>query len=415
MEMYENTIYVEDAIALTKQALVEQGASAATQRYNQSIFRALASFANNNFHGEYTPQIGDAFLKLNEQRVPVFLAQSTFRNYANAIARINHVLEGDVEWQPCHASKDYAKSRFEKETRAYAEYLSNSGKTKKDVRARMHVVTRFLQFVDNQGILDLRELTPQHIYAAFQAATDKSGFRRAISPFLQYAYRYKITADDLSCIMPNVKRREPAPSVYSMEEIQALLDSIDRTKKVGKRNYAMLLIAARLGLRSCDIAALTFEDVDFDNNTIHIIQEKTGRPQVLPLLPEIKDAILDYIETARPKSASDCIFLTAVMPLGRPLDPKGIYTTVSNQFQKAGVLFKGRKHGPHVLRSSLATVLLSEGTDYPVIQRVLGHTSQTAAKSYVKIDIEHLRPLALEPPAPTGAFKAMLEKAGAVA
>lgn len=413
MEMYEETIYVEDAIKMVEISFDKQGASFSTRRRYQSVFRSLASFSNEYFHGEYTPEIGETFLWINEQRVPKFLAQTTFKTYVKAIQRANHVIEGDFDWMPSKPSLEYAKSRFDKIVKDYAEYLRNSRKTNSDVRARIHIIARFLQYIDRQNIAELNEITPQHIYSAFQSATDKGGFRKSIYSFLQYAYRYKLIPANFSLIVPTVKRHIPVPSIYSMDEICSLLNSIDCSTNIGKRNYAIILIAARLGLRSCDIAALTLENVDFEKNTIEITQLKTGEPQILPLLDEIKVALIDYINNARPKSESRHIFLKAILPLGQPMNPHGIYTIVSKQFEIAGVLQKGRRRGPHALRASLATSLLDEGNEYSVIQEVLGHTSKTAAKSYVKIDIAHLRSFALEVPEPGGNFKRLLADGGA--
>jgi len=408
MEMYEETIFVEDAIQLVKISFEKQGAAYGTRKKCQSIFRSLAAFSNDNFHGEYTAEIGESFLSIHRQRVPKYLGSATFDAYVCAIQRINHVIEGDLEWYPTKPSMDYAKSKFDKIVKEYAEYLKNSGKTKSDVRARMHVVSRFLQFIDKQGVDSLSELKPAHIYSAFQAATDKGGFHKSVCSFLQYAYRYKLISNNFSVIVPSFKRHTSAPSVYSLDEIEKLLSSIDRTTPLGKRNYAIILIAARLGLRSCDIAELALENINFNDNTIEIIQTKTGEPQTLPLLPEIKAALNEYINNGRPKTESDKIFLKAILPLGKPMNSQSIYTIFSQQFDIAGVLPKGRKHGPHALRASLATSLLNEGNEYPVIQKVLGHTSTTAAKSYVKIDISHLRPFSLDVIGPTGKFRKLL-------
>lgn len=413
-EIYEETIFIEDAIQLVRNSLEKQGASFSTKRKYQSILRCLAVFTNDNFHGEYTSEIGESFLKVHEQRVPKYLGQATFDIYVCAIQRINYVVEGDLEWYPIKPSMDYAKSKFDKTVKEYAEYLKNSGKTKIDVRSRVHTVARFLKYVDLQGVNSLIELRADHIYLAFQEATDKNGFRKAICAFLQYAHRYKLITNDFSIIVPSVKRHTPVPSVYSLEEIERLLSSIDRTSSLGKRNYAIILIAARLGLRSCDIADLSLADIDFDNDSIEIIQNKTGEPQTLPLLPEIKAALRDYIDMGRPKTESDKIFLKAILPLGRPMNTHSIYTIVSRQFDIADIPSKGRRRGPHTLRASLATSLLNEGIEYPVIQKVLGHTSKNAAKSYVKIDISHLRPFSLDVPAPTGEFKNQLIGTGAV-
>ena len=413
MNVVQETIYVEDAIKMVDFSYEKQGTSESTKRLYKSIFRNLASFSHSNFDGEYTPDIGEIFLRVNEKRVPVFLVQSTFNSYVNAVLRLNHVIEGNFDWHPTNKkAQDYAKSKFDKIVKGYTEYLRNSSKAKSDQRARIHVVARFLQSIDQQGMSCLNEMTPQHIYCAFESATDKGGFRKLVCSFLQYAYRYELISVDFSLIVPSVVRHTPVPSIYSLDEIDTLLNSVDRATHIGKRNYAIILMAARLGLRSCDIVSLKLEDVNFENDIISIVQEKTGEPQTLPLLPEIKEALNDYIYNARPKSESDNIFLKAVQPLGQPIPSASVYSIFSNQFNRAGILPKGRRQGSHALRASLATSLLDEGVEYSVIGKVLGHTSKTATKSYVKIDISHLRPFALTVPKPSGMFGKNLDKRG---
>ena len=85
-------------------------------------------------------------------------------------------------------------------------------------------------------------------------------------------------------------------SVYSADEINTILESIDRTTNTGKRNYCIVLIAARLGLRSCEIAGLTFSNINYSSDVIQLIQKKTGEPIEFPLLPEIKESLQDYIK-----------------------------------------------------------------------------------------------------------------------
>ena len=363
---------VEDVIRTATAATERQGYSEASRRKNRTVHRILSRFSQERYGGEYSIEVGEAFIQEVERREPP-LSAAFFRTYVTTIERLNHVLENDADWlPPLRPTMEYARSRFAKELLDYNEYLKNSGKTINDIRARMHLVARFLQSADKQGIGCLLELKPPHIYAAFQEATDKDGFRKSVVSFLRYAFRHDLARVDFSAVVPTVTRHMPVPSVYTPEEVETLLASIDRTGQTGKRNYALVLIAARLGLRSCDIAALKFENILFDQDIIKIEQVKTKEPHVLPLLPEVRAALVDYIENERPTCDNDVVFLKTTKQRVGAMQPHSIYTIVSRAFETAQIESKGRKRGPHALRASLATALLDEGNGYPAIQKRLG-------------------------------------------
>jgi integrase len=123
-----------------------------------------------------------------------------------------------------------------------------------------------------------------------------------------------VVEHDYSTIVPHYTKAFVIPTIYSEKEILRIENAIDKLSKTGSRDYAMLLLATRLGMRSGDIVHLTFDEIDFENNSIHLVQEKTLQPLELPLLPEVKDAILDYIQNARPIVDNECIFLRQNAP-----------------------------------------------------------------------------------------------------
>ncbi|WP_200868438.1 tyrosine-type recombinase/integrase [Gracilibacillus boraciitolerans] len=198
------------------------------------------------------------------------------------------------------------------------------------------------------------------------------------------------------------------PVTYSENEIFRFENAIDQSSKIGIRDYAMLLLATRLGMRSGDIAGLTFDEINFDGNSIHIVQEKTLQPQELPLLPEIKDALKNYIENARPTDNDErCIFLRQNAPY-QGITTSAIRFVTTRYFQKAGIDISDKKHGLHTFRSSLASSMVNNQVPYDVVRKVLGHTDPNAIKHYAKVDIERLREYAIEVPTPSGVFEAFL-------
>ena len=302
--------------------------------------------------------------------------------------------------------RDYTPSCFTEEIKKYEQYLYDGGRTKKNVRGRVYIVARFLSFVEKNDCLDLSNLAASNIYDAFQSATCKTAFRWAVGAFLRWAFKYGITRTNLHLVMPSVKVHKPVPTVYTPEEVELLLSSIDRTTVAGKRNYAIILIAARLGLRASDIAGMTFACLHPQLSKIRILQKKTKKQVELPLLADVETALNDYIDNARPQSADDHIFLR--LNGSSMLTPSSVGYIARRAFVLSGIDCGKRRMGSHAFRSSLATALLAEGNDYSVIQKILGHNDIQSVKSYTKADVEQLRMNALPVPLPSGKFAGLL-------
>jgi len=404
----EHTEVTKAAEAALKLLSIQQYSPAwiKKQRY---IYNRLVRFAKAKYNGVYSAQAGKEFVdSATCNNRP--LSAGHLRTYVLAIQRIDKLLDGETDWYPRGGPErtDYSQSRFSAIVENYEEYLRDSKKAEGSIRPSLRVVSNFLGFLDLQGLEDLQDLTVQDIYKAFETAKTKITFHKWVSGFLRYAYRYGLIKRDFSAIVPSVRRHKTIPSVYSPEEIEILLNAFDRDTPAGKRNFAIALIAARLGLRACDICGLMFDNIDLSGRVIKIIQIKTKEPIELPIMPDVKDALLDYVNNARPESNDSHIFLKKMHLRGQPMEPSYLSSIVSRAFSRTTINLKGRRHGPHSLRSSLATALLDEGNNIPTIQRVLGQTHLNSPKPYIQVDITHLRACALEVPAPGGNFAALL-------
>jgi integrase len=195
---------------------------------------------------------------------------------------------------------------------------------------------------------------------------------------------------------------------YTDNEINRLENSINRTTKTGKRDYAIVLLASRLGMRSGDIVEMTFDTIDFNRDSINFIQNKTGQPLSLPLLPQIREAIAEYIQYARPNVTNNYMFIRVNAPFEK-ISTSIIRYALTKYFETAGINISNKKHGPHSLRSSMASSMVNSDVPYEVIRKVLGHTKAQAVKHYAKVDIENLRLHAIDVPAPTGTFAMVLQ------
>jgi site-specific recombinase XerD len=220
-----------------------------------------------------------------------------------------------------------------------------------------------------------------------------------------FLYGSGIISANIANFIPkdNYQNHTKLPSYYTEEEIEKLLKSIDRGGIVGKRDYAILILATYLGLRASDIAQLQFGNLHWNKNTIVLSQYKTGKDITLPLLPVVGNAILDYIQFGRPKSNEQYIFLLLISPF-LPVRPQTIAGMINRRFSSAGFKSTARRHGGHALRHSLVKELLNANQSLPVISEVLGHKSTASTRHYIRIDTESLGQCALEVPCVNSLF-----------
>ena len=277
------------------------------------------------------------------------------------------------------------------------------GISEKTLQSNELYLHRFSEYLDTQRLETLSQLTAGQVigFANTLAGTSTATAHCTLGSLrvlLRYLYDEQLVDKDLSVIVPHVKldKTSRIPSAYKKEEVQRLLDSIDRGNPKGKRDYAMLLLASRLGMRAGDICSLSFSHLQWAQNTIELRQGKTQEPLVLPLLPDVGSAIIDYVKYGRPTTDSTTVFVRHTCPI-TPLTPPTLHSIVWHYLQRAGIQVPdGKKHGPHALRHSLASALLEHNVPLTVISEVLGHTSAQTTTLYLKIDLPHLRQCALE-------------------
>lgn len=218
--------------------------------------------------------------------------------------------------------------------------------------------------------------------------------------FLSFLFHENLIERDYSYMLKSLGKRikrVKAPSFYDPNEVQKIETSISRSSNVGKRNYAMVLLCSRLGLRVSDVANLSFSDINWENNKITLVQYKTGNPLTLPLLPVVGNAIIDYLRYARPKSISDKVFLSCRPPYAA-LSGGSVHGAILVVFKSSGIEFGDRHHGGHALRFSLAQRMLDKSTPISIISETLGHSELDTTRTYVRIDLSHMLGCVLEVP-----------------
>jgi len=300
--------------------------------------------------------------------------------------------------EPISKSLEYLLKKYGQNRLNYGNHPSTVSKKIKLAR----------EFLRNCSISEIKELTPEIISHAVSITKNKDEWNYA-KIFLTYCYDNKIIKKKYGELIPMYKAPKKLPSTYSMDEIASIEFSVDRETSRGKRDYALLLLATRLGLRSCDIVGMKFEYLDFENNKIKLFQQKTGKYVELEMLDIIKEALQDYIKNARPLKKNAYVFLSCLTP-HNPITTGVIRCSVVKKYMSiAKISTAGKKHGPHSLRASLATSMVNDNVPFEAVSKILGHSSKETIQRYAKLDIEHLRACSVEVNPATGKFKFWLE------
>jgi integrase/recombinase XerD len=216
----------------------------------------------------------------------------------------------------------------------------------------------------------------------------------ALRSFLSYT-RYCGEVDvELAAAVPSVPywSMTTIPRAIAPDQVRQLLASIDRRTEIGRRDYAILLLLARLGLRSGEVASLKLDDIDWESGQL-TVRGKSGHRNGLPLTTEVGAAIAAYLKRGRPHSSSRSVFLRARAPVRGFQGGSGVGSIVRHSLQRIGI--DTPSMGSHQFRHGLATEMLRHGASLGEIADVLGHRHPQTTMIYTKVDIEALRSLAL--------------------
>ena len=278
---------------------------------------------------------------------------------------------------------------------AQEEYLIKTGYsecTRETMRNYISVVMRYFQ---NAGITKLEELNSSHVsaYLLTLRGHAKSTVRCELSrlrKFLSYLYLLGYTSENLAPHVPEYRlgQAQSIIKIWESEEINAVLETVNRASPKGKRDYAFITIAAELGVRSKDICNLKLSDIDWELCSISFVQSKTGKPNTLPLSEKVGSAIIDYLHI-RPQTKCEYLFVSLNPPYGKM---KSIHSAFHRYVARSGVKVPiHAHHGLHSLRATVATKLLSADVSPDIIFSFLGHSDRESLGHYIRLDIENLR------------------------
>ena len=328
-----------------------------------------------------------------------------YRSIRTVIYRLNDIM--DNVWHDVHSDKGkhfYLSDEFIETVDRCCSWANETAHAIRTIKNKRYAISWFLSELSAIGCCSLEHLSPAFITSACEKITDHNLWGE-IRVFLKYLSEFEIINPDYSTIVPHYRKPYVIPSVYSIEEVKKIEEAVDTSTVLGKRDYAMILLASRMGMRSSDIVNLRIDDVR-DKRELNIIQEKTGNILHLPMIEEAKTAIEDYL-SVRPFSHIEQLFLNVNAPY-HAVTTSTLRSALKKYIILSGIEPGNRKCGPHVLRSSLASSMVNDDISYETVRKVLGHSSNNAIKHYARIDVEKLRRYSLTPPVPTNKFYAFL-------
>ena len=287
---------------------------------------------------------------------------------------------------------------------AYASDCEGRGNAPDTVSSKREAASLFLLYVDPL-VADLRDLGPQEVIGYFLSLSGKrrktvATIATDVRDLLRYCGSRGLCPAGLDERVPraHVVRNETVPHLWTADEVASVVGAIDRSSAIGKRDYAFILLVARLGLRTSDVRKLKMSAIDWRRKEIRITQSKTGIPLTLPLLDDVGWAIIDYLREGRPETPGPLVFVSHRHPYGELGGNSSFVARLYKYAKRAGVEFEdGTLHGLHSLRGALARTMLEGGATLAAVSQTLGHASpDTTVGYYLRLDVEGLRDLALD-------------------
>lgn len=298
---------------------------------------------------------------------------------------------------------DRCPARFRTARDEYLMVCRRRRNAEASVVTKQRAADAFLAYLGEVGRETLGQVQARDL-AGFWARRQHRGYapktngtlRSCLADFLRHLHQCGQIGEDLAGRLPPQRyprRGQTAPYPWTDVEVRLVLDQIDRQSAIGKRDYAMILLTARLGLRVGDLRRLELGWFDWRAKTLALTQHKTGLPLRLPVPGDVGWAVIDYIRHGRPEAGCAQVFVKHRYPFTAFGSSTSAGCRLRYYARRATIVFPPRRyHGLHSLRGALAVAMLQADTPPPVVTAVLGHgTATTTAAHYLRLDTEHLR------------------------
>lgn len=351
----------------------------------------------------YDPAVTDEFLQEITRRCEAGkVSENYFRKMRQIAKRLNEFyLTGTLRMDvTLHGTKYVLSSRNERLVDLFVAHQGYGANTRDDA---VWAVRKYLCHFERLGHETLETVTIDDVqrFILKVASEVKTSTLHDLFLYLRHFHAFlkeigEDAPDGVGLFSHKVYREMPIQGYVTDAELDRILNVIDTSTEVGKRNRAIVLLGATTGLRACDIIRLKLEDIDWRKGEIRVEQKKTNQAVRLPLLSETGAAIQDYILNARPQNHCSELFLRCAAPRTAIENASSVGTMFKDYERRAGIdrqPFDGK--GFHGLRRRLAKKLLVSGSSLAMVAQVLGQDDMQSALQYLALDTSNLKECAL--------------------
>lgn len=401
---------LRNAVDVVTKIMAESEYAISTIKNQRGTLNSLLKFIEKNQYPKFDEEVGLAFIKESTGTEMEGFWGSSDRKTSRVMKPIQNLLfyleNGDLTFfMRSHVKPFICPSAFEPEYQLFQKEYRERNYADASIVCNNNIVHRLLIHMQEKGINSSNEITTPRVTEFLNLyVQSKPRYVATVLYVLRNYFTFLkevgIIQIDLAAALPHVRilRNAFIPHSWKTEDVKKLLEAIDRGSPKGKRDYALLLMIVRLGLRVSDIRRMKLSNLNWSRKTISITMQKTGQPLELPLLDDIGWSVIDYLKNGRPKTVSDRLFVRHRAPFDAFGENESFYKELHRYMQAAEIKAPIGVHcGMHSLRSTLARKMLESKVPLPVISQALGHKNINTTSIYLKIDIEGLRKCTLDP------------------
>jgi site-specific recombinase XerD len=390
-----------------EEELIRLGYTEGSMKFYRNRWQKLQNFAVERHQTHFTEQLGLDFLESCCHLLEKESTKSLSQNDTQQLRVIRMI--GDFQLHQSVLRRYYKQrnllqnSYFLAIADRFEGYCENKGYSNVTTEHYVKQTKLFMDYLVSQNVTDCDQIALPVITSYILTLSGYS-YKTieqkicSIRAFLRYLLDTDIIGVDLATKIPMVRARKQTriPSVWTNEELTALIKAIDRGNPKGKRDYAMILLACILGLRVGDIKKLTFSSFKWKTNELEFTQSKTKETTVLPLPAEVGWSVIDYLKNGRPKVDSEFVFVRHLAPFLPFAEADHLAQIIRDYMRLARLPILKKHRGMHSLRHTAASRMLEIDTPLAVISDILGHTDTDSTSVYLKVDINRLRECCLE-------------------
>ena len=398
---------LEELIQDLEQELLRLGYTRGSMIFYKRRWKLLFEFANAQGGFYYTERLGIDFIEkyfnILEKDFEGTLIQSEVQNLRIIRMLGDFQLHGTILRRYYKHKEILQNPYFIEVIDGFKQYCMDKDYSAVTVAHYTKQAAKFLDYADSQSVKSCTEI---HLKLINNYIKTLAGYTYktveqqlcSLRAFAKYLYHKELIDKDYSLKIPMVEARRQTriPSVWSSEDLKNLIIAIDRGNPMGKRDYAIIMLACRLGLRCGDIKKLTLENFHWEDKKLVFVQSKTRTTLSLPLTHDVGWAVIDYLKYGRPKAESPCIFIRHVAPFLPFTEEDHLNQMIAKYRKMAHIPKSQKKVGMHSLRHTLASLLLESNTPLPIISDILGHIDTESTAVYLKVDLKKLKECPLD-------------------